>query len=232
MSPWCAASKALSPSFPGPPEPAPTSTPHRFEQFLEACSVPSLLLSPPTPLPPPLTGEDGGFTRHSIISRLPAILEETLKASGAPPPLVEAVRRELCEPLASGRVLPPPPVDAEGLWAPSTPFAPNSSPTSWWWQENVVYRHLCSLWEKHAPGGLCSQDPFQAQKDEALRSASDAFLAGFVEGEEEGTIAPPPSEALLARSLLRSLWGNRADLSLSAGKVVKGEGGAAGGGQG
>lgn len=237
---WSAASKALSPYLPrgqaGPPEPAPTSTPLRFEQFLEACSTPSLLLSPPTPLPPPLSGEDGGFTKHSIISRLPAILEETLRASGAPHPLVEAVRRELCEPLAAGKLLPPPPTDAEGLWAPSTPSSPNSLPSSWWYQENVVYRHLLALWEKHGLGDSSSspspQDPFQAQKEDALKSSRDAFLAGFIEGEEEeeeGLTASPPSEALLARSLLRSLWGNRADLSLSAGKVVKGEGGEAGG---
>ena len=165
----------------------------------------------PTPLPPPLQRSDGGFTEDTLLRRLPAILTETCRASHAPPALALAVAERLCAPLAAGALLPPPPVDAEGLWAAATPAAPNSSPASFWWQENVAYRHLLALWEEH--GLWPAQDPFANQKRESLASAAAAFVAGMG-ASSAGGAAPP-----LGAALLRSLWGNRADLSLSAGRV-------------
>ena len=165
-------------------------------------------LSELPPFPPRLASSDGGFTRDSLISRLPNILRETLSSASAPPALARAVDEQLSAPLSAGDLLPPPAEDPAGLWRDDA-FEFRSS---WFYQEVVAYVHLARLWAEH---GL-AEDPFESQKTRALDTAEAAFLS---------TVLPltngdgRPSRELLSSALLRSLWGNRADLSLSAGRI-------------
>ena len=84
----------------------------------------------------------------------------------------------------------------------------------WWLCENYLYKRVLE-----AISGQGVADPFASQKMEALEKAAAAF---------ERDVLPLVSESvagadagILSRFVLRSLWGNRADLSLSAGAVVE-----------
>jgi uncharacterized protein with ATP-grasp and redox domains len=167
--------------------------------------------------PPPLCAADGGFTRDSLVVRLPNILRETLSSASAPPALVRAVHEQLIEPLSAGVLLPAPANDAARLWRDDS-FEFQSS---WFYQEVVAYVHLMRLWGEH---GLAGEDPFASQKTRALESAEAAFLSTIV--PLAGGDGKPTNE-LVAAALVRSLWGNRADLSLSAGRIERVAAGAA-----
>lgn len=162
-------------------------------------------------LPPPLLGADGPdtFTYESIVKRLPAIVEELverLRGSGDPVPesalaelrvLAESMRRD--EPLTP--IADEPWYQREGSWLS----------TAWWYVENYAYRRmLCILRPVTGPGF----DPFFHHKVEATTAATGPLLADIVD------LVATPLDAAPEALVLRALWGNRADLSLSAGRVM------------
>jgi uncharacterized protein with ATP-grasp and redox domains len=158
--------------------------------------------------PPPLTVHDGGFTHKSVFVRLPAIFRELIPQNDFPPEITADILRladELAEDkpirkLAEGQ--------EDSVWQAFSESNAGKRPSelAWWPLEVWSYKALLDIlrpWN-------ASLDPFQKQKDDALLHAKDAFLR---------TVLPLVAEGALRPSILRALWGNRADLSLSAGKV-------------
>jgi hypothetical protein len=165
--------------------------------FLSTLSIP--------PFPAALRAIDGGFTRQSLVTRLPAILTETLLSSGASSTLINDVKISLIDPLLKGELLPSPLFGKLNFYRSGT----DDSPHDWFWQENVTYDHLLRIYVEH---GIAA-DPFASQKERALAAAEISFLTFVAPLAND---ANPPD---IAAALLASLWGNRGDLSLSAGRV-------------
>jgi len=124
----------------------------------------------------------------------------------------------------------------------------------WWIVENYMYKRVLELFGRCGGGGAC-YDPFAPQKYKAITAAAGALeksvcpLLERVEAAAAASIserqakkrprndsngnasdvAPQPGHgdlrAVLQDALLRSLWGNQADLSLSAGRVEETDGG-------
>ena len=118
--------------------------------------------------------------------------------------------RALREPSAAGWIAElAPHLDAGATWF----TAP------WFLVENYLYKRVLELTD--APSG--GADPFAAQKAESLAGSADAF----------GKMAPALAEASeLAPLVMTSLWGNLADLSLSAGAALVAPADASAGGEG
>lgn len=94
--------------------------------------------------------------------------------------------------------------------------------------ENLIYRYVMDSIHYFASSKptLCGRDPFKVHKEEALQHAGtggfkkvEALFRKFIEesssAKNEGTL----SSECLAGMIKLMLWGNRADLSLSAGEV-------------
>jgi hypothetical protein len=173
---------------------------------------------PPGPLPPPLRGTDDaaarGFTFDSIHRRLPLILDETLAHNGAglPPATVVALRELRQEIVADAplrRVAPGQPEPAWEAYADAHAGADTWLSAPWFYVENLLYKLILDA--VRAGGGPA--DPFAHQKSASLAGARAPFLASVLPlvvtaGGGSASAGDP------AAWLLRSLWGNRADLSL------------------
>lgn len=163
-------------------------------------------------LPPPLTPADGKttFTFDSVQRRLPLIVEATIDNNPAYSEELCASLRAFAGEIAAGAPLKPlkersswdaqlePHLAAAGTWF--------SEP--WWVTENYFYKRLLELTDP-ATGGL---DPFAKQKADSLAGAAGAFARMLA--------TDLPASTSLAPLVETSLWGNLADLSVSAGKQL------------
>lgn len=117
-------------------------------------------------------------------------------------------------------------VNAEGWNAHLAEFAGQTwHDAPWWVVENYMYKRLLEAFARRGPEAAC-QDPFEPQKNEAIASVAGVPLTTSIEpllkliASAEGSSAEAGDKrTCLQAALLRSLWGNQADLSLSAGKV-------------
>ena len=93
---------------------------------------------------------------------------------------------------------------------------------SWWFAENYEFLCLNHIQEKTKAENQPS-DPFYYLKEKALSTAMTIFPTLvkplLTDVRKHGIL----SKELFAEALLRILWGNKADLSMSGGKVDKGE---------
>ena len=172
------------------------------------CKMPSL-----SPLPPALAASDGShtFTYDSVQRRLPLIIESVIDKNAYDDTTVGALRA-LASEIATGAPLKPL-VSPSEEWA--TALAPHLSAgdtwfsTPWFLVENYLYKRMLELTD----GPTGAADPFAAQKAESLEGSASAFAGMLAAGLADGEVAMPQLVAT-------SLWGNLADLSLSAGAAL------------
>lgn len=93
----------------------------------------------------------------------------------------------------------------------------------WWVVENYMYKRLLQELARTGEEGA-KYDPFTPSKEEALVAAMGALESSLSPLMDLATKAESGSadekRAALDAAVMRSLWGNQADLSLSAGKVT------------
>eukprot|EP00747_Dinoflagellata_sp_TGD_P185187 gnl/TRDRNA2_/TRDRNA2_41597_c0_seq2.p1 gnl/TRDRNA2_/TRDRNA2_41597_c0~~gnl/TRDRNA2_/TRDRNA2_41597_c0_seq2.p1 ORF type:complete len:387 (-),score=63.63 gnl/TRDRNA2_/TRDRNA2_41597_c0_seq2:53-1213(-) len=94
----------------------------------------------------------------------------------------------------------------------------------WWLVENYMYKRLLEEFAR-CGGEAVFCDPFKPQKEQSLVVAASAFESSIrpllerVAQVEAGLPDDSNCRSTMEAVLLRSLWGNQADLSLSGGKV-------------
>ncbi|CAK8987312.1 unnamed protein product [Durusdinium trenchii] len=200
---------------------------------------------PDKDLPEPLRASDGlsadaapedVFTHDTITNRMPKILDSVLAklpAEFQTAPVVEGVRR-LQEEMRSDAQLKF--LMSGSARVGSKSWNPHLSEfiekgegwhtAPWWLVENYMYKRLLEELENCAEA--TSYDPFEPVKFQALEQAEEslqASLAPLMDVVAEAKSSEKVKDALDA-TILRSLWGNQADLSLSAGEVAAVKGGA------
>mmetsp|Transcript_0 Transcript_0/g.1 ORF Transcript_0/g.1 Transcript_0/m.1 type:complete len:414 (-) Transcript_0:94-1335(-) len=160
-------------------------------------------------LPAPLKAEDGGFTYDSVQRRLGLIAYTVIENNPSFSDELKGALHNLASEISAGE-----PVRALGDGASETwrnTLAPHVSAGDTWFSmpwftvENYFYKRILELTDRET--GLA--DPFSKQKAESLAGAADAFARMCASGLCEG--------ADLLPLISTSLWGNLADLSLSAG---------------
>lgn len=162
-------------------------------------------------LPPSLAPSDGvhTFTYDSVQRRLPLILEAVISNNEYPAEL-QASLRGLAAEIAAGAPLKP--LRERSAWdaelAPHLAAAGTWFSAPWWVTENYFYKRMLEL-TAPATGGA---DPFAKQKADSLAGASGAFAKMLAQGLD--------TSSDLAPLVATSLWGNLADLSVSAGAVL------------
>lgn len=99
----------------------------------------------------------------------------------------------------------------------------HASAAPWWVIENLFYRKMLAVsgWWRPVGEPGSRDDPFRAQKAKALSALGSTFTS---------SVLPLVGSTDLPPLLMRALWGNKADLSLSAGKVETVEVGSGGAG--
>lgn len=164
----------------------------------------------PGKLPPPLSPADGvhTFTYDSVQRRLPLIVEAVIENNPSYPESLVANLRGLASEIAVGEPLKPlvaPSLEWDTVLAPLLEQQETWFSAPWWISENYFYKRMLELTD----GPTDKADPFAQQKADSLTGAAGAFAAALAAGLPEATELSPLVAA--------SLWGNLADLSLSAG---------------
>ena len=153
---------------------------------------------------PALKGSDSDdpFTSTSIHCRLPDIVLETMRRNeDSISSETAAALKKIAQDLQSGNPLVPLRDDPHQMYWGTLKYTDLPvDEVPWFYLENYIYRRILS----HFPLGV---DPFRHQKVEALEGARGQAFACT-------------AATTVGSALMLSLWGNRADLSLSAGKKV------------
>ena len=183
--------------------------------------------------PPPLRAADGQvagdgsgaaasteaiFTLKTVAERMPSIVLGVIERNvGKLDEAAAGELRALAQEMSVGAMVKHLAPDGRGhaasaaaaaTWNAYLPDVGTWFELPWWLVENFMYKRILEITRP------LLADPFAAQKAEALATATDAFVSNVL------PMVKHRSSDGIAGFVLRSLWGNRADLSLSAGEVV------------
>jgi len=157
---------------------------------------------------PIMVSEPGSFAEHTIITRKPEIIRQIIEANSYGPKTIEALRGFANE--IATRNIAPPTAETDDLaeWRTAWQQWKGSSwrQVEWYFAEAFFYRRLLET-VGYFQDATKDQDPFAATKTAALAQGVGA-LGRFVSQTE-----PQEYRQQFTRWLMRSLWGNRVDLS-------------------
>lgn len=216
------------------------SRPERPATSLAAQSRPL----PEQPLPPPLRATDGKaegappedvFTWDTITDRMPKILDSVVE--NLPPSLskdqslldgIGALQQEMREGTVMRPLKDPSARVAAEAWNQHLEELPADErgwhDCPWWFCENYMYKRLLEELARCGEVGA-TLDPFEPLKTKSLGTAAEAFepsvkpVLELVDAAEAAPAGDDARREALEAAVLRSLWGNQGDLSLSAGKL-------------
>ncbi len=178
---------------------------------------------PIKPPPPLMTGEPGSFAYRTMVTRIPAVIDNVLAdyVDRYPPEIrqgLQRLRREVVEDKPI-RPLPATTFDAR-QWANAWAAYPQATWLNcpWYLAEAYFYRRLLAAVNYFGPGEWAGVDPYQPRKAAELQAGTPwqiltAALAHSHHHSADG----------LGRLLHHAVWGNRLDLSYT--KVAESAGG-------
>jgi len=156
-----------------------------------------------------MVSEPGSFAERTIVHRKPQIIANVIAHNDYAPAIVDALNRLACE-IANGIVQPLRDEAEDGaFWqdAWSRWRGCTWRQLGWFFAETYFYRRLLETVHYFRPGPWYGADPFAHEKREALVQGLVA-LTDYAPWPDDW-----PPQKRIAAWLLRSLWGNRADLS-------------------
>ena len=161
-------------------------------------------------LPPPLmTSDPGSFAQHTVVERMPQIVQRVIADSDFPAGIVQALDSFKDE-IASQPIRPlvEQALDVAG-W--NRELAAHRGATwlgvGWYFAETYFYRRLLEAVRYFQPGPWFGCDPFEKQKQEQEQEAVSRLADVWSQLDEVD------SEMAFEAILHSCLWGNRADLS-------------------
>eukprot|EP00929_Paragymnodinium_shiwhaense_P005067 TRINITY_DN10647_c0_g1_i1.p1 TRINITY_DN10647_c0_g1~~TRINITY_DN10647_c0_g1_i1.p1 ORF type:complete len:531 (-),score=83.86 TRINITY_DN10647_c0_g1_i1:386-1978(-) len=178
------------------------------------------------------------FTWDTVSARMPKIMDSVVKSLPSAFASDEAVMseiRNLQEEMRTGAPLrllkdTTPRVGAN-TWNPVLqPYVDKGRgwhDSPWWVVENYMYKRLLEALSLCEGAGAMATayDPFEPQKTDAMNSTVAALegsigpLLDYVQSASTSASSAETRREALEAAVFRSLWGNKADLSLSAGLV-------------
>jgi uncharacterized protein with ATP-grasp and redox domains len=177
--------------------------------------------TPVTPFPESLSGSvSGSFAQYTITQRFPKIIRRTLADNDFPAQVRQKLESLIEEiPVASLSELDDPAAPDIHDWERYlAPYLNNNwLQVPWFFAEMYFYRRILAAIGFHQSGVMGGYDPFLAQKQRALESASDSTgnlgeqLAQAIIAWQAGSGDPRTD---LQQLLVLDVWGNQADLSM------------------
>ena len=169
------------------------------------------------------------FTGITVARRIPQIIRETVLSIPNLPEEAKAQYELLACAIRDDRPIEAISTDASSLldllFSPHVCRAVNQKmgwySIPWWLVENYEYL-LMNRIQRSLPDPTLPRDPFYYMKRKALDSAMAALptlLSPLVHMAVALSESSESLESVLHSFILRNLWGNKADLSMSAGKV-------------
>ncbi len=178
---------------------------------------------PNKPPPPLMTGEPGSFAHKTMVTRIPAVIDNVLAdhANRYAPEIRQDLQKLRREVVADEPIQPLPATTFDARqWFEAWAAYPDSTWLNcpWYLAEAYFYRRLLAAVNYFEPGEWAGVDPYQPRKSAELRAGTPWQLLTSALNHSSHN-----SSDSLGRLLHHLVWGNRLDLSYT--QVAKGAAG-------